>query len=66
MQSYVVKKLLMTILSVASEAILRALAEETIKICRKLVVESENKVDDVIVLPMLTQLEAAFQLNDDD
>lgn len=66
MQFYIIKQLLLTILSIVSDAILKAVAEATIKICRQMVIESENKVDDTILLPLLDRLETAFELDDDD
>jgi len=66
MQSLVIKKLLEVIIATASEAILKALAEAVIDVVRDTVVESENQIDDVIVLPLLDKLEEAFDLDEDD
>ncbi len=66
MKTLIIKKLLEIILATASEVIIKAIAEAIIDVVRAKVIESENQIDDMIVLPLLDKVEDAFELDDDD
>jgi len=66
MQAVIIQKLLGVVLATVSDAILKAIAEAVIGVVREKVVESENRIDDLIVLPLLDKLEVAFELDDDE
>lgn len=66
MQSYIIKQLLLAILSTASEIVVKAIAEAVMDIAETKVIESENKIDDAIVLPLIRQLRIAYDMENDD
>jgi hypothetical protein len=64
MQELMIKALMSVILKSLSEDSLKEMADKLIDFVEEKVNASENKIDDVLVLPVLKQIRQAFSIND--
>lgn len=64
MQAIMLKALMSIVVKTLSEELLKKLADKIIDFVEDAVIDSDNKIDDAVVLPILKQVREAFDIKD--